>query len=315
MEYAIGIDLGGTSVKYALVDKAGNSFFEGKLPSFASVSAAEVIGQLVKAATILKEEAARQNWEICGVGVGTPGIVDVTNSVVLGGAENIVGWENIDLATILEEKLNLPIVIGNDANLMGLGETKFGAGRGCTHVVFLTVGTGIGGAVIIDGRLFNGYANRGTELGHVPLIATGERCACGAVGCLEHYASTAALVRRFAALAQERGLTFDEEINGELIVRLYHEAFPLAIDCLNEHFYYLGRGIAGFINIFSPQRIVIGGGVAESGAFYLEKIREVVKENVIMDCALNTEIVAAELGNRAGLIGAASLFLDDGIFL
>lgn len=315
MEYAIGIDLGGTSIKYALVDKAGNSFFEGKLPSFASVSAAEVIGQLVKAATILKEEAARQNWEICGVGVGTPGIVDVTNSIVLGGAENIVGWENIDLATILEEKLNLPIVIGNDANLMGLGETKFGAGRGCTHVVFLTVGTGIGGAVIIDGRLFNGYANRGTELGHVPLIATGERCACGGVGCLEHYASTAALVRRFAALAQERGLTFDEEINGELIVRLYHEAFPLAIDCLNEHFYYLGRGIAGFINIFSPERIVIGGGVAESGAFYLEKIREVVKENVIMDCALNTEIVAAELGNRAGLIGAASLFLDDGIFL
>lgn len=315
MEYAIGIDLGGTSIKYALVDKAGNSFFEGKLPSFASVSAAEVIGQLVKAATILKEEAARQNWDICGVGVGTPGIVDVTNSIVLGGAENIVGWENIDLTTILEEKLNLPIVIGNDANLMGLGETKFGAGRGCTHVVFLTVGTGIGGAVIIDGRLFNGYANRGTELGHVPLIATGERCACGAVGCLEHYASTAALVRRFAALAQERGLTFDEEINGELIVRLYHEAFPLAIDCLNEHFYYLGRGIAGFINIFSPERIVIGGGVAESGAFYLEKIREVVKENVIMDCALNTEIVAAELGNRAGLIGAASLFLDDGIFL
>lgn len=315
MEYAIGIDLGGTSIKYALVDKAGNSFFEGKLPSFASASAAEVIGQLVKAATILKEEAARQNWEICGVGVGTPGIVDVTNSVVLGGAENIVGWENIDIATILEEELSLPIVIGNDANLMGLGETKFGAGRGCTHVVFLTVGTGIGGAVIIDGKLFNGYANRGTELGHVPLIANGERCACGAVGCLEHYASTAALVRRFSTLTQERGLTFDEEINGELIVRLYHEAFPLAIDCLNEHFYYLGRGIAGFINIFSPERVVIGGGVAESGAFYLEKIREVVKENVIMDCALNTEIVAAELGNRAGLIGAASLFLDDGIFL
>lgn len=315
MEYAIGIDLGGTSIKYALVDKAGNSFLEGKLPSFASISAAKVIGQLVKAATILKDEAAKRNWEILGVGVGTPGIVDETNSVVLGGAENIVGWENLDVATILEKELNLPIVIGNDANLMGLGEAKFGAGRGCTHVVFLTIGTGIGGAVIIDSKLFNGYANRGTELGHVPLIATGERCACGAVGCLEHYASTAALVRRFTALAQERGLTFDEEINGELIVRLYHEDFPLAIDCLNEHFYYLGRGIAGFINIFSPERIVIGGGVAESGAFYLEKIREVVKENVIMDCALNTEIVAAELGNRAGLIGAASLFLDDGIFL
>ena len=203
----------------------------------------------------------------------------------------------------------LPVVVGNDANLMGLGETKYGAGRGCTHVVFLTVGTGIGGAVIIDGKLFNGYANRGTELGHVPLIANGERCACGAIGCLEHYASTAALTRRFSALAKEQNLSFDTEINGELVVRLYHENFLLAVECMNEHFYYLGRGIAGFVNIFSPQRIVIGGGVAESGSFYLEKIRAVVKKHVIADCALNTKIVAAELGNKAGLIGAASLIL------
>lgn len=309
MEYAIGIDLGGTSIKYALVDKAGFSSFEGRLPSFASVSSAEVIRQLVKAATIVKDEAGKRDWAIKGIGLGTPGIVDETNRVVLGGAENIVGWENIDVASLLEEQTGLPVIVGNDANLMGLGETKYGAGRGCTHVVFLTVGTGIGGAVIINGKLFNGYANRGTELGHVPLIANGERCACGAVGCLEHYASTAALVRRFTALATERGLKFDVEIDGELIVRLYHEAFPLAVDCMNEHFYYLGRGIAGFINIFSPQKIVVGGGVAESGTFYLEKIRQVVKENTIPDCALNTEIVTAELGNKAGFIGAASLIL------
>ena len=304
MEYAIGIDLGGTSIKYALVDKAGNSFFEGKLPSFASVSAAKVMEQLIKAATLLKDEAAKQNWTVLGIGLGTPGIVDETNRIVLGGAENIVGWENIDVASFMEKQMSLPVVVGNDANLMGLGETKYGAGRGCTHVMFLTVGTGIGGAVIIDGKLFNGYANRGTEL-----IANGERCACGAIGCLEHYASTAALTRRFSALAKEQNLSFDTEINGELIVRLYHENFPLAVECMNEHFYYLGRGIAGFINIFSPQRIVIGGGVAESGSFYLEKIRAVVKKHVIADCALNTKIVAAELGNKAGLIGAASLIL------
>ena len=309
MKYAIGIDLGGTSIKYALVDKAGNSFFEGKLPSFASASAAKVMEQLIKATTLLKDEAAKQNWTVLGIGLGTPGIVDETNRIVLGGAENIVGWENIDVASLMEKQMNLPVVVGNDANLMGLGETKYGAGRGCTHVVFLTVGTGIGGAVIIDGKLFNGYANRGTELGHVPLIANGERCACGAIGCLEHYASTAALTRRFSALAKEQNLRFDTEINGGLIVRLYHEDFPLAVECMNEHFYYLGRGIAGFVNIFSPQRIVIGGGVAESGSFYLEEIRTVVKKHVIADCALNTKIVAAELGNKAGLIGAASLIL------
>lgn len=309
MEYAVGIDLGGTSIKYALVDGAGNSSFEGKLPSLASISAEAVIGQLVLAATEVKEAAARAQLTVKGIGLGTPGIVDETGRIVLGGAENIAGWENIDIASRLEEQLHLPVVAGNDANLMGLGETAYGAGRGCSHVIFLTVGTGIGGAVVIDGKLFNGYANRGTELGHVPLIANGERCACGAVGCLEHYASTSALVRRFQALAEDRSLTFGEEINGELIVRLYREGHSLAVECMNDHFFYLGRGIAGFINIFSPQRVVIGGGLPEAGPFYLEKVREVVQANVIPNCALNTELKVALLGNKAGLIGAATLAL------
>lgn len=309
MEYAIGIDLGGTSIKYALVSEEGDSFFEGRLPSFASVSSAKVMEQLAKAAMMVKTMADGKGWSVKGIGVGTPGIVDVTNRIVLGGAENIAGWENVDIASFLEGQTGLPVMVSNDANLMGLGEAKYGAGRGCTHVVFLTVGTGIGGAVIIDGKLFNGFANRGTELGHVPLIANGERCACGAVGCLEHYASTAALVRRFTQLAAAQGMKFGEEINGELIVRLYRDAHPLAVQCMNEHFFYLGRGIAGFINTFSPQRVVIGGGVSECGAFYLEEIKKVVKENVIADCAVNTEVVIAGLGNRAGYVGAASLIL------
>lgn len=309
MEYAIGIDLGGTSIKYALVSEEGDSFFEGRLPSFASVSSAKVMEQLAKAAMMVKTMADGKGWSVKGIGVGTPGIVDVTNRIVLGGAENIAGWENVDIASFLEGQTGLPVVVSNDANLMGLGEAKYGAGHGCTHVVFLTVGTGIGGAVIIDGKLFNGFANRGTELGHVPLIANGERCACGAVGCLEHYASTAALVRRFTQLAAAQGMKFGEEINGELIVRLYRDAHPLAVQCMNEHFFYLGRGIAGFINTFSPQRVVIGGGVSECGAFYLEEIKKVVKENVIADCAVNTEVVIAGLGNRAGYVGAASLIL------
>lgn len=311
MEYAIGIDLGGTSIKYALVNKEGNSSFEGKLPSFASVSAEAVTGQLVKAAVAVRDAAAAMGLDVKGIGLGSPGIVDETCRVILGGAENIAGWENIDIASVLERELGLPVAVGNDANLMGLGETIYGAGRGCSHVVFLTVGTGIGGAVIIDGKLFNGYANRGTELGHVPLFADGERCACGAVGCLEHYASTSALVRRFSSLAAQEGLVFDSGIDGELIVRLFKEGHPLAVDCMTDHFYCLGRGIAGFINIFSPQRIVIGGGLAESGQWYIDRVSEVVSRNVIPDCAVNTEIVAAELGNRAGLIGAATLILQN----
>lgn len=309
MECAIGIDLGGTSIKYALVDVNGNCLLKGQLPSMASLSADAVLGQLEKAAIVVKEEAGKQGGNLKGIGVGTPGIVDETNRIVLGGAENIAGWNNIDIATFLENRFSLPVVVGNDANLMGLGETKYGAGRGCTHVVFITVGTGIGGAVIIDGKLFTGYANRGTELGHTPLIANGERCACGAMGCLEHYASTSALVRAFMKRASVEGINFDENVDGRLIVRLYQERNPLAVDCMNDHFYYLGRGIAGFINVFSPQRVVIGGGLSESGPFYLEGVKRVVNENVIKDCACNTEIVIAKLGNWAGVIGAAALVL------
>ena len=232
--FAIGIDLGGTSVKYALTDAEGVFHFEGKIPSKADISAEAVIGQLSFAAQQCMEAAAKNNITVAGIGIGTPGIVDETNRKVLGGAENIVGWENVDLAEIMEKATGLKVQVGNDANMMGLGETLFGAGKGMKNVVFVTVGTGIGGAVVINGKLFNGFANRGTELGHVPLIANGEECACGSVGCLEHYASTSALVRRFCKRAKEAGRIFSEEVNGEVIVRHYKENDTIAVESLNE---------------------------------------------------------------------------------
>ena len=307
-KYAIGIDLGGTSVKYALIDNEGVFHFQGKLPSKADISAEAVIGQLVTACKETMASAQQLGVTIEGIGIGTPGIVDETNRIVLGGAENIKGWENLNLADRIEAETHLPVQMGNDANLMGLGETMYGAGQGARNVVFLTVGTGIGGAVVIDGKLFNGFANRGTELGHVPLIANGEPCACGSIGCLEHYASTSALVRRFSKRAAEAGRSFSgEEINGELIVRLYKEGDKLATECLDEHCDFLGHGIAGFINIFSPQRIVIGGGLSEAGDFYIQKVSERAHRYVMADCAVNTRIMAASLGNKAGSIVAASL--------
>lgn len=307
-EYAIGIDLGGTSVKYALIDNEGVFHFQGKLPSMADVSAEAVVGQLIAAVNEVKGVAEKEGYKIEGIGIGTPGIVDSTNRVVLGGAENIKGWENLPLADRIEAETGLPALLGNDANLMGLGETMHGAGRGATHVVFLTVGTGIGGAVVIDGKLFNGFANRGTELGHVPLIANGEPCACGSVGCLEHYASTSALVRRFSQQIAEAGISYpNDEINGELIVRLYKQGDKIATESLEEHCDFLGHGIAGFINIFSPQRIVIGGGLSEAGDFYIQKVSEKAFRYSIPDCAVNTQIMAASLGNKAGSLGAASL--------
>ena len=190
--------------------------------------------------------------------------------------ENIKGWENLNLADRIEAETHLPVQMGNDANLMGLGETMYGAGQGARNVVFLTVGTGIGGAVVIDGKLFNGFANRGTELGHVPLIANGEPCACGSIGCLEHYASTSALVRRFNKRAAEAGRSFSgEEINGEnLSYAFIKKETNWQQSVWTSIATFLGHGIAGFINIFSPQRIVIGGGLSEAGDFYIQKVSE-----------------------------------------
>lgn len=311
MKYAIGIDLGGTSVKYALIDDKGVFHFQGKLPSRADVSAEAVIGQLICAIDEVKAFAKEQGHVIEGIGIGTPGIVDATNRIILGGAENIVGWENIQLADRIEAVTGLATQLGNDANLMGLGETMYGAGRGAQNVVFLTVGTGIGGAVVIDGKLFNGFGGRGTELGHVPLIANGEACNCGSVGCLEHYASTSALVRNFARRSEEAGISYPgQEVNGELIVRLYRAGDAIATACLDEHCNYLGHGIAGFINVFSPQRIVIGGGLSEAGDFYIEKVAHWAQRYAMADCGVNTEIMAASLGNKAGSIGAASLIFS-----
>lgn len=309
MRNAIGIDLGGTSVKYALINEEGDFLYRGELPSHACISAEAVISQLLGAIGEVQLFAEGQGLVIKGIGIGTPGIIDDTNRIVVGGAENIAGWENLPLAGRIEEETGLKTLLGNDANVMGLAEVRYGAAKGSTHVVFLTVGTGIGGAVIIDGKLFNGFANRGTELGHVPLIADGEPCACGSVGCLETYASTSALVKRFAAGCEKAGVSFNEEIDGRFIVKRFREGDELAAACLDEHCFYLGRGIAGFINIFSPQKIIIGGGLSEAGDFYIDKVRKEAFKHAMADTKVNTEIMAARLGNNAGCLGAVSLIL------
>ena len=310
MKYAIGIDLGGTSIKYGVVSEAGDLHYIGEVPTLANEGPEAVLGQIYIAASQSVDYAKEKGWALDGIGLGTPGIVDESCRVVLGGADNIIGWENIDIASFLEEKTGLRTRIGNDANMMGLGETLYGAGKGCTDVVFITVGTGIGGAVVIGGKLLTGYAGRGTELGHIPLIANGEPCNCGATGCLEQYASTSALVRQFKALSQSRGEVIDGEYNGRTITRLYKAGDKTATECMNKHYEYLGKGIAGFINIFSPQRVIIGGGITESGGkTYKNGVSEMAFKNAMPACAVNTSIELASLGNKAGLIGAASLIL------
>lgn len=306
MKNIIAVDLGGTSIKFGIIDEKANLLFESLMPTMAH-SAEKVINNLINAINNCIDESKSNDLDIVAIGIGTPGIVDSSYRTVLGGADNIEGWMNVNLSDELEKVFHIPVFLNNDANMMGLGEQWHGVARDSSDVVFLTIGTGIGGAIIIEGKLYGGFANRGTELGHIPLVLDGKPCSCGSIGCLETYASTSALIDEYNTLT---GTYNDKEINGKLIVKEYQKGSKAAIEALNHHFKYIGRGIAGLVNIFSPQKVVIGGGISEAGINYIENITKEYNKYVMPDCAVNTKICAAQLGNKAGIYGAAKWALS-----
>ena len=303
--HAIGIDLGGTFIKYALVSQSGEILFEGKLPVGGDATREDTLDTIEKSIQKVVDEAAKKEIQLKGIGIGSPGVID--NGVVLGGADNLDRWENIDLGTIYSDKFGMPVFADNDANVMGLGEVAFGAAKDCSDVIFITVGTGIGGAIVINGQLYGGYKNRGGELGHLTIQHNGIDCSCGGRGCLEAYASTSALIQQYA---DKTGQDVNK-IDGRYIIQRFKENEPEAIACLKAHTDYLGHGIAGFINTFAPQKVVIGGGISEAGQFYIDMIKESAFKYAMPDCSTNTDIVAASLGNNAGCLGAASLVFNN----
>lgn len=299
--YAIGIDLGGTFVKYALVTESGEILFDGKLPVGDDATREDTLDTIQESIQQVVNEATKKGVNLKGIGIGTPGVVD--DGIVLGGADNLDRWENLDLGTIYSDKFGMPVFVDNDANVMGLGETAFGAAKDCSDVIFITVGTGIGGAIVINGQLYGGYKNRGGELGHLTIQHDGIDCSCGGRGCLEAYASTSALIQQYA---DKTGKDV-KGIDGYYIINRFKENEPEAVACLKAHTDYLGHGIAGFINTFAPQKVVIGGGISEAGQFYIDMIKDSAFRYAMPDCSTNTVIVAASLGNNAGCLGAASL--------
>ncbi len=305
MRYAAGIDLGGTFVKFALVSEQGEILFEGKLSIGGKATREDTLSTLKKAIHQVKQNADSAGLTLTGIGIGSPGIV--YEGVVIGGADNLDRWENIDLSGIFSAEFGLPVLADNDANVMGLGEVAFGAASQCTDVIFLTVGTGIGGAIVMNGILYGGYKNHGAELGHIAIDHNGIECSCGGKGCLEAYASTNALIARFAQLA---GIDADQ-VDGYHIVRKFREGDPAAMTAMREHTDYLGHGVASFINTFAPQKVVIGGGISEAGQFYINMIKKAAFRYAMPACSKYTDVVAASLGNRAGCLGAASLIFSN----
>ena len=308
MKYAIGVDLGGTAIKYALVNEQGDTLVEFDHPTEADKGRDVVIANILTCIRHIIFYCAEKNYAVEGVGLGTPGIID--NGLVLGGAENLPEWESFPLGGILSRQIGLPVYVDNDANLMGLGEVRFGSGKGTLDAVFLTIGTGVGGAMVLDGKLYGGHRNRGAELGHVLVDPHGAECSCGATGCLEAHASTTALVRDYKEILGSKVNKVTEKINGKFIVRKYHAGEKAAVEAMTRHFEYLAAGVAGFINVFSPQKVVIGGGISEAGDFYIENIRKRALEIAMKETSIFTQIEPAMLGNKAGFLGAAALVFD-----
>jgi glucokinase len=290
----LGIDWGGTYIKVGLVNKEGQ--LKKKIVcSSESLKNKDVF--LKKIEDILKKN---NKFKIKGIGIGAPGIIDLKKGFIYY-LPNIPGWENYPLKDILTKRLSLPVVIDNDANLFALAEARLGAAKGASRAVFLTLGTGLGGAVIINGKLLEGR-NTALELGHVPISLKGKKCSCGSRGCIETFVGNKYLLKRYNQL--KKGKVRIKDVKEIFQKGMQGEREALVV--WKEFSYALGKFLAGMVNIFSPEIIVIGGGV--SGAFRLFKplVLEVVKKEAMWPQAQNLKISKAKLKD-AGIIGAAIL--------
>jgi len=297
--YAIGIDVGGSSLKCGVVNQQGEILYSTLIPLKKAKTQGAIIALIVEA---IQTCAAKVKHPILGVGIGFPGTI--YNNRIIAGADNLPGFKQLALGEILQDVTRYNIVMDNDTNLMGLGEMCYGAAKDCSDVVFLTIGTGIGGAVMIDNKLYGGFRSRGTELGHIIIQHNGLACVCGIKGCLEAYASVTALLKHYKFI--HPGIPETHEVDGRYIIEKYLAGEEYAIKAMEQHFDYLATGITSFINIFSPEKIVIGGGISEAGAFYTREIERRIKTLAVPVASANALVVPAKLGNKAGLLGCAA---------
>lgn len=295
----IGIDIGGTDTKIGLVDIHQKILASETIKTDASRSPEEVIGDIGRSALQLLEAQGIAMDQCVGVGIGVPGTVDRKNGIVR--YSNNIKWENVELVREMGKYLPLPTRIANDADCAALGEVVAGAGKECQDVIMITLGTGVGGGIILDGNIYEGKGIGGSELGHMVIVENGEPCTCGRRGCLEAYASATALVRE-AKKSTGYILTPQEIFAGS------GRGDRKLQEVVDTYIRRLGIGIVNIVNIFRPQLVLIGGGISGQGETITRPLNEIVRANCFGgDKGQIPVIETATLGNEAGMIGAASL--------
>lgn len=308
---ALAIDLGGTELRAAVVEATGRVAAFAATPTDAQSGPDAVIAQMEALVATVRAEAPEA--EIVGLGVGAPGPLDPDAGVVVD-APTLLGWKNVPLATILSERLDVTVRLENDANAAALGEWRFGAGQGTQSMVFITVSTGVGGGVIVDGHLLHGRRGLAGEIGHMTVSERPVRCSCGAVGCWEAFASGTALAREATILvasgaAPELGrIAGAGPVTGRHVAEAARQGDVPALKLLDDEARWLGVGLTNLLHLYSPERLILGGGVGTLLPLMQETIERTIRERA-MSAFRDVPVVATALGRNAGLVGAASLML------
>ena len=311
MRYRMGVDVGGTNIKAGLIDENYNIIKKESIKTPDSFeSAMKALADLVYT---IASGAGISISDLPCIGVGVPcSVIKSTGHLVFA---NNTGWKNVSIIDELKKHIPIPVYADNDANCAVTGETIAGAAKGVKNVVMITIGTGVGGGIIIDGKLFAGADGLGAELGHTPLIYGGIQCSCGLPGCFERYASATALVKQTTqAIADHPESSMSAwvgkygKVSARTAFECAEEGDPTAISVIDQFTSYIAGGLTGFTNIFRPELILIGGGISNEGDNLLKPIREKVRNYTLAyDIVGGPVIEKAALGNDAGIIGAACL--------
>ncbi len=314
MKYYIGIDLGGTNIVAGVVNENYEIISKAKTPTNRPRSAEEICKDMAKMALEAVEKAGLKVSDIQSVGVGAPGSVNSDTGVI--SYSNNLDFHNAPVADYIREVIDLPVYVENDANAAAYGEFVAGSAKGTKDAVCITLGTGVGGGIIIGGKIYSGFNYAGAELGHTVIEVDGVQCSCGRKGCFEVYSSATGLIRMTKeAMAADPDSKMHEMMGDHVSGRLAFEAMragdATAKSVVDKYIKYLAAGIANTINIFQPEVLCIGGGVCNEGDALLVPLKELISKEIYTRASEdNTKIVIASLGNDAGIIGAAFLGLQ-----
>jgi len=313
----IGVDLGATNINSLLMSEDGEVLARDFRPSLGYQGKEKVLSQIFSSIKTLQKEGKKSGVSsFLGIGVGSPGPLSVSKGIIYH-SPNIPGWENIPLVDILQKEFNLAVFLENDANAAALGEWWRGAGKGINYLFLLTLGTGIGGGIIIDGNVYHGAWDVGAELGHMVIKEGGMSCGCGARGCLEAYASATGVVKRTISAIKHNHKTIitrliQNDLNNltcELVFKAAKQGDELALWIVEETGRYLGIGVGSLINILNPQIVILAGGMIKAGDILLKQVKKYAMLNSLKASREKVEIVPAKLGENSGAIGAVATVL------